>query len=180
MDEKEVIERVKAGDSAAARELFREYGERLLKNAYFLCSHPEDAEDIVQETFLVALRKIRQFRGDSSFYTYLYAIFRNTKYSYYRKKGKLQVMEDSLLNIAISGLKNNDEIDFKLIDSAKQKELGAALKRLTPEEREVIVLRFYENMKINDISRAMGLPTGTVKSKLYYALKKLRSEIKEV
>ncbi len=151
------------------QELVGAYGDRLLRSAYLLCGDATEAQDLVQETFLQALKSAHRFQGASSVYTWLHGILRNLCHRHLRKQKRL-VFEEALvlgeaLPPAAPGASDQDFCAAKL---------AQALQRLSPEQREVVVLRYYEDLKIHEIAARTGVSLGTVKSRLHYAVRCLQ------
>ena len=170
MDEAELVRALRAGDSAAARELVHAFGERLLRSAFLLCGSEADAQDLVQETFLQALQSLQRFRGQSSVYTWLHSILLNLSRHYHRDRKRLVCDEESVNHATAEAEEKPSAADLELSASA----LGAGLKTLSGLHREVLLLRFYEGMKIREIARHLGVSKGTVKSRLHYALERMQ------
>jgi RNA polymerase sigma-70 factor (ECF subfamily) len=165
------------GDSAGSKgavsleleELLSAHGERLLRSAYLLCGNETEAQDLVQETFLQALKSRHRFRGDSVVYTWLHGILRNLSHRHVRKQRRL-VFEEELILGQASNPASANEAD----DAFCAARLAQALQKVSPEHREVIVLRYYENLKIHEIAQQTGVSNGTVKSRLFYAVRALQ------
>jgi RNA polymerase sigma-70 factor (ECF subfamily) len=165
------------GDSAGSKgavsleleELLSAHGERLLRSAYLLCGNETEAQDLVQETFLQALKSRHRFRGDSVVYTWLHGILRNLSHRHVRKQRRL-VFEEELILGQASNPASANEAD----DDFCAARLAQALQKVSPEHREVIVLRYYENLKIHEIAQQTGVSNGTVKSRLFYAVRALQ------
>jgi RNA polymerase sigma-70 factor (ECF subfamily) len=160
----------KTGASVDLQELIEAHGDRLLRCAYLLCGNETEAQDLVQETFLQALKSAHRFRGDSAVYTWLHGILRNLCHRHLRLQKRL-VFEEELTERFQPGSVNKSDRDFC---SAT---LAQALQKLSPEHREVVVLRYYENLKIQEIAAQTGVAQGTVKSRLYYAARCLEQHI---
>jgi RNA polymerase sigma-70 factor, ECF subfamily len=142
------------------------HGTRLLRSAYLLCGDETEAQDLVQETFLQALKSVYRFRGDSAVYTWLYGILRNLCHRHLRNQKRLVFEEALLLRLASEPSSDNssDQVFYTT-------NLAEALQKLSPEHRETIVLRYVENMKIGEIAAHTGVSTGTIKSRLHYAVR---------
>lgn len=154
------------------RALLCAHGDRLLRSAYLLCGNITDAEDLVQETLLQALRSAGRFRGDSAVYTWLHGILLNLSRRYWRSRKRLVFDERPVLAAATPAVApGRGDRDYVL------RQLAEAVLALSPEQREVVVLRFYENLKIADIADRTGVSTGTVKSRLHYALRILEGRL---
>jgi RNA polymerase sigma-70 factor (ECF subfamily) len=148
------------------------HGERLLRSACLLCGDETEAQDLVQETFVQAMKSAHRFRGDSAIYTWLHGILLNLCRRHLRKQKRLVFEEERLLKVTIQP-NPVDEIDRDFCVAR----LALAPQKLSPEHREVIVLRYYENLKIEEIARQTGASKGTVKSRLHYAVRYLEQLI---
>jgi RNA polymerase sigma-70 factor (ECF subfamily) len=166
MDEEQLIAALKAQAPGAVPELVSLYGDRLLRSAYSLCGNEADARDIVQETLLQAIRSVHRFQGRSTVYTWLHAILLNLTRHYHRDRKRI-VYDNELVGREVS---LPDENPSQLDAGAASSALWKALGRLSVSHREVIILRYYENMKIHEIARQLGISKGTVKSRLHYAI----------
>ena len=148
------------------------HGDRLLRSACLLCGNPTEAQDLVQETLLQALKSAHRFRGESAIYTWLHGILLNVNRRHWRKQKRLVLDEGRV----------REEPAPPEIESSGDREfhanrLAQALQTLSPEHREVVVLRFFENMKLQAIADQTGASLGTVKSRLHYALRCLEREL---
>lgn len=170
MDQEQLVAALRRRDPLAVQELMDDCGPRLLRSAFLLCGSEADAQDLVQETFLQALKSIHRFRGHSSVYTWLRAILLNLSRHYHRDRQRL-VCDDEL---ARKDMPAPDEGPARLDTDAASSALAEALRRLSGDHREVLVLRFYEEMKIREIAAHLGLSRGTVKSRLHYAIAQMR------
>ena len=154
------------------QELIDSHGDRLVRSACLLCGDETEAQDLVQETFVQALKSAHRFRGDSAIYTWLHGILLNLCRRYLRKQKRLVFDEEPLLK-ETSPPCPVDESDRDFCAAG----LAVALRKLSPEDREVIVLRYYEEMRIEEIARQIGASKGTVKSRLHYAVRHLEKLI---
>lgn len=149
--------------------LMEKYGSRLLRSACLLCGSASEAQDLVQETFLQLISGRAVFRGESSPFTWLYAIMRNQYFKQYRRRWWLQIMPDLP--------ERPSEVHDPLSPLAAQesrRDLIRAVRKLPFKQREVLVLRYVEELKLEEIGQALQLPVGTVKSRLNKAGKVLR------
>lgn len=170
MDQDQLVVALRCRDPLAVRELVDGCGQRLLRSAFLLCGSEVDAQDLVQETFIQALQSIHRFRGQSSIYTWLRAILLNLSRHYHRDRRRL-VCDDAL---ARQDIPAPDEGPARLDTDDASSALANALRQLSGDHREVLVLRFYEEMKIHEIAAHLRLPKGTVKSRLHYAIAQMR------
>jgi len=145
VNEDQLITALKGQDPGAAQELVNAYGDRLLRSAFALCGNETDAQDIVQDTFLQAIRSVHRFRGHSTVYTWLHAILLNLTRHYHRDRKRI-VYDDELTGREVSlPDENPSRLDAAMASSA----LLEALRKISCAHREVIILRYYENMKIH-------------------------------
>jgi len=154
------------------QELIDSHGDRLLRSACLLCGDETEAQDLVQETFVQALKSGHRFRGDSAVYTWLHGILLNLCRRHLRKQKRLVFEEERVLK-ETSQPSPADGLDQDFCATG----LALAVEKLSPEHREVIVLRYYENLKIEEIARQTGVSKGTVKSRLHYAVRCLEQLI---
>ena len=172
MDEADIVAALKGGDAAAVEELVCLYGDRLLRSAYLLCGNEADAQDLVQDTLILAFRDARRFRGKSALYTYLHGILLNLTRRYHRKRKRI-VYTDQPPELASPEPSVSRDPDAAVASLT----VTEAIRQLSPAHREVIILRYYEGMKIHEIARHIGVTKGTVKSRLHYAVSYLRQLI---
>jgi RNA polymerase sigma-70 factor (ECF subfamily) len=170
MDQEQLLAALIDRDHAAVRELVAAFGPRLLRSACLLCGSETDAQDLVQETFVQAMQSAHRFEGRASIYTWLHAILLNLTRHYHRGRKRL-VFDDQL---ARQDMAVCEEGPNRLDSDAAAGALLEALGRLAAPHREVLILRFYENMKLGEIAAHLGLATGTVKSRLHYGLAEMQ------
>jgi RNA polymerase sigma-70 factor (ECF subfamily) len=161
------------GDSLLRAEVARlvaDHHEALYRYAYRLCGSVADAEDLVQQTFLTACGKLDQVRSADSVLSWLYAVLRNTYLKSCRKRGPVAAGD---LDLALDSIP--EELPEPLV--IDREELQAALNAL-PEEFKIVVLMFYfEHCSYQEIADQLGLPTGTVMSRLSRAKGQLRARL---
>jgi RNA polymerase sigma-70 factor, ECF subfamily len=166
VNEDQLITALKGQDPGAVQELVNAYGDRLLRSAFALCGNETDAQDIVQDTFLQAIRSVHRFQGRSTIYTWLHAILINLIRHYHRDRKRI-VYDDELAGREVTlPDENPSHLDAVTASSA----LLEALRKLSWAHREAIILRYYEDMKIHEIAKHLGISKGTVKSRLHYAI----------
>jgi len=169
MDEADIIAGLRSGDAGAAAALLDQHGDRLLRSAYLLCGNAADAQDLTQETLLQAVKSAPRFRGESALYTWLHGILLNLSRHHARQTARVTVT-DAVPELAAETAAPGAALDLAS-DSAA---LWDALGQLSGAHREVLVLRFYEELRLDEIAVRLELSTGTVKSRLHYALRELR------
>ncbi|MDR3377193.1 MAG: RNA polymerase sigma factor [Verrucomicrobiae bacterium] len=173
MTQEQLVSALKCQDPGAVAELVNLYGDRLLPSAFMLCGNETEAQDLVQETFLEAIRSAQRFQQRSSIYTWLYSILLNLSRHYHRKQKRVLLDNDAGAEAAAPTGESVSPLDAGTAASALQ----AALRTLSDVHREVIVLRYYEGLKIREIARQLGLSPGTVKSRLHYAIGELKQRL---
>jgi len=174
IDEPDLIARCQRGDLTAYEPLVNKYRERIYAQAFHLTRNADDAYDLCQETFVKAWKSLKNFRGQSSFYTWLYRITTNLGIDLIRSKEKNPTtpFEDALEKEETEENKPFAKQDLPS-EHLLRKELGqaidAAIAKLTPEHREVILLREFEALDYKEIAQTVGCSLGTVMSRLHYA-----------
>jgi len=163
------LPRLRAGDAGALAAMMAEHGDRLLRAAFCLCRDAAQAQDLVQETFCRVIPALSRYRGDSLLYTWLYSVMRNLHFSQVRRRRLFLRFLDSS-----SGESPAPGPGLHAEKAEKSDFLREALDRLPARHREILMLRFAEEMKLGEIAAALDLSTGTVKSRLHNALKRLR------
>jgi RNA polymerase sigma-70 factor (ECF subfamily) len=161
--------RCQIGDRDAFAELIKRYEKPL---RYFVCRLLDDAqiaEDIFQETWLTVIRQIHTLRDADAFRAWLYRVARNKVYQQLRTKNRFSPLDEN--TAIING--NHDDV-FCAEDAAK---IHKCLKKLVPEHREVLMLRFLEQMSYQQIAEVLNCNPGTVKSRIYYAKRSLREKM---
>jgi RNA polymerase sigma-70 factor (ECF subfamily) len=162
----------KAAESFDVQEFVDSYGDRLLRSAYLLCGDETEAQDLVQETLIQAIKSWRGFRGEAAIYTWVHRILLNLCRRYHRKQKRLVYDEELVLKETFQS-DQAQEMDQDFCAAR----LTKAMQELSPEHREVLILRYFESMKIEEIARQTGVSSGTVKSRLHYAVRCLEQLI---
>lgn len=173
-DEADLINRCKFGDSAAFKQLFDRYHKKIYRIAYGFVRHREDALDIVQEVFIKLFNSLKNFRGESNLYTYIYRMAINASIDHMRKFQKFKVSSLDLeppLHLADSSEKRPDSV---LSGKEIEKKIGEALNELPEEQKTTIILREIEGLSYEEISEIMGCSIGTVMSRLHYGRKRMK------
>lgn len=174
-----LVEKLKAGDSDAYDKLVQEYSGKMYRLACRLAG-PEEAEDLVQESLMQIYRSMPSFRGECSIGTWVYRITTNVCQDYLRRKGRRSWRH----LFSIDWLKS--EIDRELPSPGLQpqeiaeirddlEQLRMAIATLPIEQRAVLVLHDLEQLTYQEVADVLGIKVGTVKSRLFYARKKVRN-----
>jgi len=172
MNDPDISAALKQGKASAIDEIIRVYGDRLLRSAFLLCGNRTDAQDLVQDTLVQVIESIKRFRGESTLYTWMHGILLNLSRRYYRQHGRLEYNNDLPEQTESPGaVEQAEPLDLEKASSAMRK----ALQALSVPHREIVILRYFETMEIEDIARQLNISKGTVKSRLYYATQCLRT-----
>ena len=180
----ELVRLAREGDRGAFQELVERYQRKIYAVLLGMLHDPDAAWETSQETFLKALRSLDQFKGESSFYTWLYRIAVNLAIDYQRREGRKPLLgvTDEVVE-AQQGLQDDMRRDdpFRRVTNREIGErVRAAIDQLTPEHRAVILLREVEGLSYEEISRVMECAKGTVMSRLHYARKRLQELLQDV
>ena len=177
-DDLALVEAAKGGDTGALEKLLERHQDRVYRFAMKMCRHPEDAEDIVQDTLLSAAKSIGGFRGGSSLSTWLYTIARSACIKKRRKSKFAPEQEHSLEQdasaearaLAHPGQPPDEAAHAKEIQTA----LDGAIHTLDEDQREVLVLRDVEGLKATEVADVLGISVAAVKSRLHRARVRVR------
>jgi RNA polymerase sigma-70 factor (ECF subfamily) len=161
--ERMLVMRCQLGDEDAFRELVDRYSPRL---RYFLRKRAADrADDLLQEVWLDVLRQLPRLNDVGAFTAWIYQIARGKALLDLRKNGRMPQASEDLESVVSA-----DEPEFSAEDAER---VHAGLDRLNDEQREVLLLRFLEDLSYEQIGRVIGCPVGTVRSRLHYAKRAL-------
>ncbi len=180
MDEHDLVERSRHGDRQAFREIVERHQDEVFYLGLGLLRNRHDAEDLVQEVFIRAYRSLERFRGQASLGTWLYRIAVNACRDYQRRE-RFQALQESL------GLTSDPERwveerpdadpERAAASTELRRHVARAMRRLSPAERSVFVLRQFNQLSIRETAEVLGRAEGTVKNLLYRALQKLQKEL---
>jgi RNA polymerase sigma-70 factor (ECF subfamily) len=177
--ETELIRRAAAGDSVAFQELMRGHCGRLLRGAQALCRYRQQAEDLVQETLLEVWRGLERFDGRCQLSTWLYGILRH-RYLKWAGRRRLSLPGEVVVEGVVERRQRvsfeGQSADGVLGVQEDAEQLRRAVALLPEEHRQVIELRFQAELSLEEISVSLGIPAGTVKSRLHHGLEKLRQQ----
>ncbi len=174
------VAQARAGDSGAFRLLVERHSRNLFRLAYRMTGHQEDAEDVVQETFLRAYRQLSKFDERASFGTWLYRIAANCSLDLIRlRKRRSEHQQEAPAEEGapdpIQSLPDAAPTPDRLAMSGEvERKVASVLEGLSPMERTAFVLRHYEGMCIEDIGRTLGVQPNAAKHSIFRAVQKLR------
>ena len=173
------IQRSIAGDAEAFGCLVTKYQNRLYNSMVHFLRDETEAEDVVQESFVLSFTRLAKFKGNSSFYTWLYRIAFNTAISRGRKK-RPRVSVERDLGDGGTGIGGDAPApDARMESSERARQLHEALDRLSEEHRMIIVLREMDELSYEEISEILDTPVGTVRSRLHRARSQLKEELNQ-
>ena len=177
-----VVARVRAGDHDAFRFLVERHSRSVFRLAYRLTGHEQDAEDVVQETFLRAFRQIRRFESRSSFATWLYRITVNCAHDLLRQRPRAdsrQSLNDPDGAAAMQLVDASAAADplRKLASRRIGERVRAAMHGLSEQERSAFVMRHFEGLSIDEIGRVLDVKTSAAKHSVFRAVQKLRRSL---
>ena len=185
-NEAEIVARVLNGDRQAYALLVEEYKTPIYNLAYRMTRNSQDAEDLAQETFLRSFDQLFRFDAKRSFYSWLYTISLNIIRNHIKKNSSRRL--DNFRQVEkISGTDDFDDKRFASQESQvrdklskeREEELERCLQKLSPELRELLILRFYQGLSFEVISEITGLSLSAIKMRVYRGLEKLRKYIEE-
>ena len=178
VDDRELVSRAKAGDQDAFERLVEEHQNKVYSLALRMVGNEEDARDMAQEAFIRAFNSLGSFRGESKFSVWLYRLTSNICIDFLRGRAKRRTVSLSWED------EDGDEGELEIPDERFSPEAGLerselreavrrGLEQLTPEYREILLLREINGLSYDEIGRALNLEEGTVKSRIFRARKKL-------
>jgi RNA polymerase sigma factor RpoE len=172
--DQELVKRVQAGDKKAFDVLVRKYQHKLVKLITRYVHDPVEALDVAQEAFIKAYRAMPNFRGESSFYTWLYRIGINTAKNYLVAQGRRPPENDIDAQDAEqydfeSRLKDHDTPERIFERDEVERTIFEAIEALPEDLRTAITLREIEGLSYEEIAQAMDCPVGTVRSRIFRA-----------
>ena len=188
VSELDLVKRCQSGDTDAFDQLVTRYRTRVFGMIYNMVHNEQDAWDLAQDSFVKAWKSITRFRGQSSFYTWIYRIVTNVTIDWLRKKqvkGTGAEFDDSIELKSIEPgsrtVPKADALPFQQMEQGEIRErIDAAIKQLSPEHRAVILMKEIEGMQYHEIAESLECSIGTVMSRLFYARKKLQSLLRDV
>jgi RNA polymerase sigma-70 factor (ECF subfamily) len=186
LDDRPLVMRAKAGDLSAYDELIQRHQQRIYGLCYNLTSNHEDANDLAQDAFIKGWKALGSFKGDSSFYTWIYRVAYNSCLNHLKTRRNRtphlslndldsQVEHDPDLVALISNRTPRRDVDL----SELQKRLNESLLKLSEEHRTVVVLHDVQGLQHDEIAKIVGCNPGTVRSRLFYARQQLQAWLSE-
>lgn len=182
-----LVGRAQKGDVHAYEELVRRHHKRIYALVYNMTSNKEDTEDLVQDVFIKGFSALPHFKGQSSFYTWIYRIAINRVINFVKKRKRRATLS---LNDIDSGVER--EVDMLLSSQQSsaprretnlnelQERLNASLQKLSEKHRTVVVMHDIQGIPHDTIAETLGVSAGTVRSRLFYARQLLQNELSDL
>ncbi len=172
----QLIEATLAGDRDAFGELVRRYQDRLFNSLIHLLGSEHEAQDVTQDSFVQAYRRLSSFRGDSHFYTWIFRIARNLAISRIRSRKSTASLYQE--NGSLRDIESSDSAPQRPLDVEETvTQVQRALARLEEDQRTILVLREFDGLEYEAIAEILEIPVGTVRSRLHRARHQLKEEL---
>ena len=165
-DDRPLIERVRKGDQDAARTLFERYFDRIYNYVYARLGRAEDAEDLAIDTMTRSLTRLDQFQDQGvAFSSWVYKIAHNATIDHYRRHGKV-----TLVSLEQATLPQSADPSELAMEQLSNEDLRVALRALTDEQQQVLILRFFQDLTAAQVAGIMGKSVGAVQALQHRAL----------
>ncbi|MDD3052876.1 MAG: RNA polymerase sigma factor [Endomicrobiia bacterium] len=179
MNDKEIIEKILAGQENLFRHIIDRYKDKVFSIIFSFCGYTSDCEDIVQSVFIKIFYSLKKFKFESSFSTWMYRIVINESINFAKKRNnKIISLQEKISSDddqeIIDFIKSDDNIEKKAIEQETQKLVQNTLIKLKNNYKIVLTLRDIENFSYEEISQMMNVSVDTVKIWLFRARKKMR------
>jgi RNA polymerase sigma factor (sigma-70 family) len=182
-DDQILIKKALAGNEGAFRILLERYKDAVNRIVVKIVHNPDEAQDLVQETFMKAFGSLSSYKCEYRFTTWLYKIAANNCIDYLRKKRLVSVSldrpletKDGEVTIELADFTYNPEKD--LASRQRSLSIDAAIDSLPPKYREVIVYRHKRDKSYDEIAEILGIPVGTVKARIFRARELLKKKLR--
>ena len=182
-NDKELVKRAQKGDKAAFDTLVTKYHPKVVNLVTRFVKNADDAQDVAQEAFIKAYRGLKNFRGDSAFYTWLYRIAINSAKNYLVSQGRKSPayavdVEDAEHMESATNLKEYDTPEGNMLTDEIEQTVYKAIKDLPEDLKTAITLRELEGMSYDEIANVMECPIGTVRSRIFRAREAIDKHLK--
>jgi len=188
-DDLTLVQRVRTGDQRAFKTLVERYQKKVFSVALGMLKDREEARDVSQEAFVKVYKYLDHFKGDASFYTWLYRITVNICIDVMRRKGASKgdqvefdetiQLDTSEANLGALGSKLGTNPQKAMLRKELAEKIEAALKEVPEKHRAILLLRELEGMSYEDLARTLEIPKGTVMSRLFHARLKVQKVLSE-
>ena len=182
-NDKELVKRAQKGEKAAFDTLVTKYHLKVVNLVTRFVKNADDAQDVAQEAFIKAYRGLKNFRGDSAFYTWLYRIAINSAKNYLVSQGRKSPayavdVEDAEHMESATNLKEYDTPEGNMLTDEIEQTVYKAIKDLPEDLKTAITLRELEGMSYDEIANVMECPIGTVRSRIFRAREAIDKHLK--
>jgi RNA polymerase sigma-70 factor (ECF subfamily) len=178
LDDAAAVAQARGGDEEAFRVLVERHSRSIYRLAYRMTGRPEDAEDVVQETFVRAYRQLSRFEARSNFATWLYRIGFNCAIDYMRARPHRESAESHETLERLTPGSDAPSIDDLVYAGEIGTRVQEALDALSTQERAAFLMRHYHGCSIEEICTALDLKTNAAKHSIFRAVKKMRVALK--
>lgn len=168
----ELVNEVRNGRRQAFTEVMRRYQQRVYWTARRIVGSHEEADDVAQETFVKAYLALGEFRGESSLFTWLYRIAVNLSLNVVRKRQVMGYLRQSEIINRLIPSKDDPHKDVEFAETASR--LDRAIQHLPEKQRAVFVMRYYDEMSYEEISKVLKTSVGGLKANYFHALRKVQ------
>ncbi len=182
-----LVARAQMGDDSSFEELVRRHQQKIYGLCYHLTSNHEDATDLAQDAFVKAWKALKSFKGDSSFYTWIYRIAYNSVLNHLKQR-RHRTPHLSLDDLDFNAEHSPDLVELISEKTPRreaglmelQKKLNEAMLKLSPEHRAVVTMHDIQGLPHDEIAQVMQCNPGTVRSRLFYARQQLQAWLSDV
>ena len=175
-----LISRCLAGDEFAIETLVRQHETGVFRLALSVVGDPAEANEITQQTFISALRSLSTYQEKKSFKAWLFTIALNHSRSHLRKRKTLERLNNVLTSIFRVEIQRQVLPEEAMIQNEKEAALWKSLNQLDERFRTVVVLRYFHEMSITEISEILSINEGTIHSRLHTARERLRDALEDL
>jgi RNA polymerase sigma-70 factor (ECF subfamily) len=173
-----------SGNRQAFGELCLRYRGMLMNRIYRIVRHPEDTEDVLQETFLKAYQHLQSFRGTCRFSTWLVAIGKNVSLMLLRRRKTLHrnacdVVAENGETLVVEWRDTAPDPEQRYMMNQTSQKVNHAIRRLSPQHRNLLEMYYKSELRLKDVAKTFGVPEGTTKSRILRARRMLRRSLKQ-
>jgi len=172
-----LVERFKRGDREAFDRIVARYRRDVYRISYRMAGNHQDADDVAQETFLRAFRALRGFRGDSALRTWLFRIALNLSVNAGRARTARRQEDRDVESMADEMPAGPSRSESRLLEEERARRVRRAIEGLPPRQKQVIILRMYEELQFQEIAELIDCPVGTAKANFFHAMNNLRKAL---
>jgi len=185
VEDRVLVKQAQRGDFEAYDELVRRHQERIYATLYNMTSNHEDAHDLAQEAFIKGFRALKSFKGEASFFTWIYRIAVNRTINFLKQRKRRPQMSLNDLDYRVEHdpdfialiSENTPRRDLNLLEL--QEKLNEAMQKLSHIHRLVVTLHDIQGLSHDEIGKIMDCNTGTVRSRLFYARQQLQAYLSD-